>query len=77
MGKVRSGQVKRLSEQLAEKYPGSFSTDFDSNKSILNSFGLPMTKKMRNKIAGYVTQIKKLETRPAIAQLEEEPAEQQ
>ncbi|HKL23623.1 MAG TPA: 30S ribosomal protein S17e [Candidatus Nanoarchaeia archaeon] len=51
MGKIKSKQVKRSSQELI----GSginFSEDFEKNKKILGS-EMP-SKKMRNKMAGYL-----------------------
>ena len=72
MGKVRTGVVKRLSKELVRKYPDNFGTDFDSNKNFLNELGIPMSKKMRNRIVGYVTQLKEIEN-----QVSQEPEEKE
>ncbi len=47
--------VKRLSNELIDKYPYSFTTIFDENKEFLNKIELDVSKKLRNKIAGYIT----------------------
>ena len=47
--------VKRLSNELIDKYPYSFTTIFDENKEFLNMIELDVSKKLRNKIAGYIT----------------------
>ena len=61
MGKVRTEMVKRLSNELVYKYPKSFVTDFEQNKQFLKEIGLDVSKKLRNKIAGYVTRIIRIE----------------
>jgi small subunit ribosomal protein S17e len=51
--------IKRISLELIEKYPYSFGTDFEPNKQFLKQVGLDVSKKLRNKLAGYVTTILK------------------
>ena len=59
MGKVRTETIKRISLELIEKYPYSFGTEFEPNKQFLKQIGLDVSKKLRNKLAGYVTTILK------------------
>ncbi len=59
MGKVRTEMIKRISLELIDKYPYSFGTDFEPNKQFLKQIGLDVSKKLRNKLAGYVTTIVK------------------
>lgn len=47
--------VKRLSHDLIERYPYSFDENFQDNKDFLEEIGLDVSKRLRNKIAGYVT----------------------
>lgn len=57
MGKVRTVLVKRLSRELVERYADSFSTDFDQNKEVVDELLTNTTKRLRNRIAGYVTRL--------------------
>ncbi len=57
MGKVRTVLVKRLSRELVDRYPDSFTTDFDQNKEVLDELLTNTTKRLRNRIAGYVTRL--------------------
>jgi len=59
MGRIRTKEVKRLAKQLVEKYPDKFSSDFETNKQALNELGIFTSKKMRNKVAGYIVRIMK------------------
>ena len=59
MGKVRTEMIKRISLELIEKYEYSFQPEFEPNKQFLKEIGLDVTKKLRNKIAGYVTTVVK------------------
>lgn len=57
MGRIKSTTVKRASRQLLESSDESFGKTFEENKKALGSI-LP-SKKVRNKIAGYIARIKK------------------
>ena len=53
--------IKRISNTLVDRYERSLSTEFEPNKQFLKEIGLDVSKKLRNKIAGYVTRIMKFE----------------
>lgn len=55
MGKSRRIKTKRLANELLEKYPDRFTSDFEENKSLLEEVLITSTKTLRNKIAGYLT----------------------
>jgi len=57
MGRIKSTLIKRSSKQLIEKSDESFGKTFKENKKALGNL-LP-SKRMRNKIAGYIARIKK------------------
>ena len=57
MGNIRTSFVKRTSKELIETYEGTFTTDFDENKLLVEKFTTVSTKHLRNKIAGYVTRL--------------------
>lgn len=57
MGKVRTVLIKRLSRELVQRYADSFSKDFDQNKEIVEELLTNTTKRLRNRIAGYVTRL--------------------
>jgi ribosomal protein S17E len=57
MGRIKPKLIKRSSRQLIENSDESFGKTFEENKTALGST-LP-SKKMRNKIAGYIARIKK------------------
>jgi small subunit ribosomal protein S17e len=57
MGRIKSTLIKRTSRQLIENTDESFGKTFAENKKALGTT-LP-SKKMRNKIAGYIARIKK------------------
>jgi small subunit ribosomal protein S17e len=51
--------VKRTTLELLKKYSKSFNIDFDHNKKFLTELNIGVSKKMRNKVAGYVTRVVK------------------
>ena len=51
--------IKRISLELLNKYEYSFQPEFEPNKQFLNEIGLDVSKKLRNKIAGYITTVVK------------------
>lgn len=57
MGRIKQRLVKRTSRDLLEESSESFGKTFEENKKALGS--TLSSKKMRNKIAGYIARIKK------------------
>lgn len=57
MGKVRTEHVKRIARELVKRFPGKFTTDFENNKKLVDTFTDISSKKLRNGIAGYTTQL--------------------
>ncbi|NPE26415.1 30S ribosomal protein S17e [Methanococcoides sp. SA1] len=57
MGRIKPKLVKRTSRQLIENSTESFGKTFEENKKSLGNT-IP-SKKMRNKIAGYIARIKR------------------
>jgi len=62
MGKIKSKQVKRASNELMENGI-EFYEDFEKNKNILGK-EMP-SKKMRNKMAGYLSRYMKQKKKEA------------
>ncbi len=48
-------RIKRIAMQLIERYDGAFTTDFESNKQLLNKIAIFRSKELRNEVAGYIT----------------------
>ena len=60
MGKVRTELVKTVSTELVKRYPSSFTIEFEENKRFLREIGLDTSKRLRNKVAGYITRIMRI-----------------
>jgi len=57
MGKVRPDNVKTIARELVERFPEKFSVDFKSNKENVDALTDVRSKKLRNRIAGYIAKI--------------------
>ena len=58
MGKVRTDLVKRKAHELIENYPERFTTEFQHNKENVKALTDISSKRLRNRVAGYVTRLK-------------------
>jgi len=61
MGRIKSTMVKKAARQLLEK-ENRFTKSFEDNKKILGRT-MP-SKPIRNKIAGYISRLKKISVKP-------------
>ncbi|MEM3113317.1 MAG: 30S ribosomal protein S17e [Candidatus Pacearchaeota archaeon] len=60
MGRIKSMAIKRAAKALFSQ-SNEFTTDFEKNKILLKNQNLP-DKGTRNKIAGYLVRLKKIES---------------
>jgi small subunit ribosomal protein S17e len=58
LGKVRTETVKRAARELIARFPEKFTNEFEANKASVNQVMKAPSKKLRNRIAGYVTRLK-------------------
>ena len=65
MGRVRPVFIKKISHELMKKYSDLFSNDFETNKKLLDEFVIIQSRLVRNRIAGYITHLKKVEIEQA------------
>jgi small subunit ribosomal protein S17e len=63
LGKVRTETVKRIAKDLLERHSDKFTVDYEANKQIVDQIVDSRSKRLRNRISGYVTGLKKLEER--------------
>lgn len=56
---VRTKTIKKSSRVIIEKYYSRLTLDFHVNKKIVGEVAITPSKKMRNKIAGFITHLMK------------------
>ena len=61
MGRVRTEMVKKLARVLVETHHEKFSTDYEVNKKSVDELVDTKSKRIRNKVAGYVTRLRMIE----------------
>jgi small subunit ribosomal protein S17e len=52
MGRIKTSLIKNLGEELIKRY--KFEQDFDKVKNKLNEMNIFQSKRVRNKVAGYI-----------------------
>lgn len=67
LGKVRIETVKRVSRELLRRFPDHFTGNFQTDKEAVNQLVSTQSKRLRNRIAGYVTRLKVVEAQRAAA----------
>ena len=55
MGNIRPSFIKIRAIRLLELYPDQFTDSFDDNKRLVSEYSDVGSKRMRNRIAGYIT----------------------
>ncbi len=66
MGRIRTLPVKNLAKELIDTYPDKFTDDFDKNKKVLEEIIKITSKKIRNQLAGYITNVIKSKATPKV-----------
>ncbi len=59
LGKIRPSYIKKIAKNLAERYSNVFTKDFDENKKLVEKYTNVESKRVRNRIAGYIVGIVK------------------
>jgi len=57
MGRVRTREIKNLALKILEENKDKFTDKFEENKKILNQLYSFYSKKLRNRICGYITKL--------------------
>ncbi len=57
MGRIKTALVKRITHELIELHGNKLTDDFEKNKQIIDKLVETHSKKLRNIIAGYATNI--------------------
>ncbi|MCS4540937.1 MAG: 30S ribosomal protein S17e [Euryarchaeota archaeon] len=67
MGRIRQLFIKRAASEVYEKFREQFSADFENNKKILAEVAKIDSKMLRNRMAGYITNLVRLKQKGARA----------
>jgi small subunit ribosomal protein S17e len=59
MGRVRTKTVKKSAVHIIESYYTKLTNDFPTNKRFVDEIAVIQTKRLRNKVAGFVTHLMK------------------
>lgn len=59
MGRIKTLQIKRVTNKLMELHRDKFTDSLEKNKEILDKLIIAESKKLNNIIAGYITRLKK------------------
>ncbi|MEM5820940.1 MAG: 30S ribosomal protein S17e [Candidatus Aenigmatarchaeota archaeon] len=65
MGRVRTRDIKNLALKILEAHRDKFTADFEKNKQIINQLYYFYSKKIRNKIVGYITKLIAKSSKPS------------
>ena len=52
---IKPSYIKRLGNELMTKHENRFSNDFDENKLIVDQVAIIGSKRVRNRVAGYIS----------------------
>jgi len=63
--------VKKIAREMVKRYPEKFTTDFESNKKLLESLSKIPSIRLRNRIAGYITRLVAITKAAETAEAEE------
>ncbi len=59
MGRIRQASIKRTAAMLVREHPELFGESFEQNKKALKELDVIDSKRLRNKIAGYIVRVVK------------------
>lgn len=59
MGRIRTLFIKRTGRKFMKKYSDQLSNNFSENKKKIDKLAEIPSKKMRNRLAGYITKLTK------------------
>ncbi len=59
MGRIKTKLIKRVTQDVMEKYGDEVSNDYVKNKEVINKHIETPSKKIKNIVAGYATRLSK------------------
>lgn len=77
MGKVRTEKIKSTAHELVKRFPSKFTANFENNKESVEALTQVSSKKLRNRIAGYITRLLTTSSAPEEPESTEEEMEEE
>ena len=77
MGSIRPGYIKNAAKILLQYYEEDFTTDFETNKRLVEQYTDVKSKKVRNRVAGYLVGLVKIRIAREAAEAAESAAEEE
>ena len=71
MGRIKTKDIKKAGGSLFKNKPELFSNNFNTNKAAVREMKIAESKRVRNKIAGYIVRKKKQAERMPLQKEEE------
>lgn len=59
MGRIKPQLIKRTSRKLVEEHKSDFKENFEENKKVVEKYAEITNRKLRNIVAGHITQLMK------------------
>jgi small subunit ribosomal protein S17e len=59
MGRIKTKQIKRLSNLFVKMHGPELTDNYDKNKEVVAKYASIKSKKLKNAIVGYATRLKK------------------
>ena len=63
IGNVKPSYIKNVAKQLLRESPAEFTSNFEENKKKVSARTNIRSKTIRNRVAGYLARLKKIEER--------------
>ncbi len=71
MGSIRQRHIKKAAKALLHHYPDEFTTDFETNKRLVEQYTDVKAKKARNRIAGYLVRLVRIRMADELAEAQQ------
>lgn len=60
LGRIKTKDIKDVGNETLKMAEDKFNSDFESNKKQVDELGFKISKRVRNRLAGYITRQKKI-----------------
>ncbi len=60
MGRIKTARIKRAANTTIKGFKDKLTTDFETNKKLVDELAEVSSKKIRNIVAGYITRLMKM-----------------